>query len=217
MPTSQKPIKYPHNQDKASYRYQGQSIDDLSDDELAFHTTYYAEPKTYKDALKNPNWDDWKKAMEKELSDLTTQNTWTLTDLPPGKLPLKGRWVFKLKKNLQGDIEKYKARWVIKGFLQQPGVDFDETFCNTARPESWRALLAETARRNWELHQIDVKSAFPNADIDKEIYTIQPTGFENGNKVCRLNKALYVLEAVCTTMVYLPQTYSKQLRIETQR
>jgi hypothetical protein len=179
---------------KSSYRYQGQSIDDLSDDELAFHTADYAEPRTYKDALSNSNWGDWKKAMEKELSDLTSQNTWTLADLPPGKVPLKGRWVFKLKKNLQGDIEKYKARWVIKGFLQQPGIDFDETFCNTARSESWRVLLAEAAKQNWEVHQIDVKSAFPNADIDKEIYTIQPTGFENGNKVCRLNKALYGLK-----------------------
>jgi hypothetical protein len=179
---------------QGTYRYQGQRIDDLSDDELAFHTALYAEPKTYKDALKNPNWDDWKKDMEKELSDLTIQNTWTLTSLPPGKVPLKGRWVFKLKKNLNGDIEKYKARWVIKGFLQQPGIDFDETFCNTARSESWRVLLAEAAKQNWEVHQIDVKSAFPNADIDKEIYTIQPTGFENGDKVCRLNKALYGLK-----------------------
>jgi hypothetical protein len=179
---------------QGTYRYQGQTIDDLSDDELAFHTTLYAEPKTYKDALNHPNWDDWKKAMEKELSDLTIQNTWTLTDLPPGKVPLKGRWVFKLKKNLNGDIEKYKARWVIKGFLQQPGIDFDETFCNTARSESWRVLLAEAAKRNWEVHQIDVKSAFPNADIDKEIYTIQPTGFEKGDKACRLNKALYGLK-----------------------
>ena len=198
------------SQVQGSYRYQGQRIEDLSDDELAFHTAYYAEPKTYKDALKNSNWDDWKKAMEKELSDLTTQNTWTLTDLPPGKLPLKGRWVFKLKKNLNGDIERYKARWVIKGFLQQPGIDFDETFCNTARSESWRVLLAEAGKQNWEVHQIDVKSAFPNADIDKEIYTIQPTGFENGDKVCRLNKALYGLkQSARQWYIFLKQILNK--------
>jgi hypothetical protein len=177
-----------------SYTYQGQRIEDLSDDELAFHAADFAEPRTYKDAIKDPNWDNWKKAMEKELFDLQAQNTWSLADLPPDKVPLKGRWVFKLKKNIRGDIEKYKARWVIKGFLQQPGIDFDETFCNTARPESWRVLLAEAAKRDWEIHQIDVKSAFPNADIDKEIYTIQPIGFEKGNKVCRLNKALYGLK-----------------------
>jgi transposase InsO family protein len=189
------PDETPSQNDRAgTYRYEGQTIDELSDDELAYHTGTLDEPKTYKDALQSPKWEEWKKAMEKELFDLDTQNTWSLVDLPRDKTPLKGRWVFKLKRNSTGDIEKYKARWVIKGFLQQPGIDFDETFCNTARPESWRVLLAEASKRDWEIHQIDVKSAFPNADIDKEIYTIQPTGFERGTKVCRLNKALYGLK-----------------------
>ena len=185
----------PSHTDRAgTYRYHGQAVEEISEDELAFHTGTPDEPKTYKDALQSPKWGEWKKAMQKELFDLDTQNTWSLVDLPQDKTPLKGRWVFKLKKNSTGDIEKYKARWVIKGFLQQPGIDFDETFCNTARPESWRVLLAEAAKRDWEIHQIDVKSAFPNAEIDKEIYTIQPTGFERGTKVCRLNKALYGLK-----------------------
>ena len=194
------PIHSPHESQKPnhisrSYRYAGQRVEDLSEDELAaYHTTTLGEPKSYKDALRDPKWDDWKKAMEKELLDLDAQNTWSLVDLPKDKIPLKGRWVYKLKTNSNGDIEKYKARWVIKGFLQQPGIDYEETFCNTARPESWRVMLAEAAKQDWEIHQIDVKSAFPNADIDKEIYTIQPTGFERGTKVCRLHKALYGLK-----------------------
>jgi len=72
--------------------------------------------------------------MEKELSSLRDLNTWTLVDLPPKRKALKGRWVYKTKLNKDGSIDKYKARWVAKGFLQKYGIDYTETFSNTVKP-----------------------------------------------------------------------------------
>ncbi len=136
-------------------------------------------------------------AMQKEIKDLAAQNTWKLVDLPPNRKALKGRWVFKIKLGANGEIEKYKARWVVKGFLQKYGIDFTETFSNTVKPMAYKALFAWAAYRNLEIQQWDVKSAFPNASLKEEIYMEQPTGFKNQRyltKVCLLIKALYGLK-----------------------
>jgi len=169
-------------------------IEETSEDELALHTTNSDDPTSYREAMNSPYKVEWQAAMKAELTELQKQNTWTLAELPHDKKALKGRWVFKLKRDQNNKIVKYKARWVIKGFLQRPGIDFEETFSNTARPETWRALFAIAAFLDLEIQQWDIKSAFPNAEIDKEIYCEQPTGFKIGEKHCRLNKALYGLK-----------------------
>ncbi|SLM37314.1 Reverse transcriptase, RNA-dependent DNA polymerase [Lasallia pustulata] len=130
--------------------------------------------------------------MEKEINDLKAQNTWTLVNYSQDKNILKGRWVYKTKLNKDGFIDKYKARWVAKGFQQIYGIDFTETFSNTVKPMVFRALFAIAAHLDLEIQQWDIKSAFPNAKLDQEIYIMQPTGVEdNTNRVCLLNKALY--------------------------
>jgi hypothetical protein len=104
--------------------------------------------------------------------------------------------VFKLKKNSAGEVIKHKARLVAKGYVQRAGVDFDEVFAPVARLDSVRLLLAIAAHAGWDVHHLDVKSAFLNGELEEEVYVTQPPGFERDGeeeKVLRLSKALYGL------------------------
>jgi len=178
--------------------------DDLSEDKLGYYafssnTSNIADPITYRDTQQSPNKIFWDKAMEQEILSLKDNNTWTLSELPPNRKAIKGRWVYKTKLKPDGTIDKYKARWVAKGFLQKYGIDYTETFSNTVKPMAYRILFTLSAYYSWDIQQWDVKTAFINAPIEDntEIYIIQPTGYEdidNPTKVCRLNKALYGLK-----------------------
>ena len=115
--------------------------------------------------------------------------------LPPRRQAIPGRWVYAIKPTEPEPT--YKARWVAKGFRQQLGLDFNETYANTVNPVVYRLILALSALEDWEIYQWDVKSAFPHAKIREEIYVRQPTGFKAKGRdqlVCRLNKALYGLK-----------------------
>ena len=141
-------------------------------DELLFLSL--EEPGNFKDAVKEP---EWKKAMQVKMDAIEKNKTWVLTDLPPRRKPISLKWVYKLKKNTEGEIVKYKARLVVRGFVQKKGVDFEEVFALVARLETVRLLLALAARNGWEVHHLDVKSAFLNADLLEEVYMSQPEGF----------------------------------------
>ena len=150
------------------------------------------EPVTYAEAMRSDEADEWHRACEYEMAALAKNETWSLVELPPGRKAVKSKWVFKLK--VDG---RYRARLVAKGFTQIPGIDFDETFSPVARFESLRLLLALAALEDWNIHQMDVKSAFLNGVLEEEIYMEQPTGFiVSGQeaKVCRLRKAIYGLK-----------------------
>jgi hypothetical protein len=102
--------------------------------------------------------------------------------------------VFKLKRDEAGAIIKHKARLVARGFVQQEGINFDDTFAPIARMESVRLLFALAAQEGWRVYHLDVKSVFLNGDLKEEIYVHQPLGFvipSNEGKVLRLRKALY--------------------------
>jgi hypothetical protein len=115
---------------------------------------------------------------------------------------VKGRWVYAVKLDLSGEYtgdEKYKARFVAKGYSQIPNIDFYETFSPTVHMTSIRILMHIAAQENLMIHQMDVKTAFLNAPIDCELYVEQPQGFEvlgpnNEKLVCKLNKSLYGLK-----------------------
>ena len=172
-------------------------IDNLesSEDELALIVNNNNEPNSYKEAVNSPNKKEWQEAMNIEIKQLNKQNTWELVQLPSNRTSLKGRWVYKIKTDKDNKIIKYKARWVVKGYNQLYGIDYEETFANTYRPEIYRLLFALAAYYNWEIIQWDFKNAFTHADLDKEIYVEQPHGFLNNKyKVCKLNKALYGLK-----------------------
>jgi hypothetical protein len=118
-----------------------------------------------------------------------------VSDLSAKQKAIGLKWVFKVKKDHEGNIIKHKVALVAKGYTQRQGVNFDEVFAHVARIETVRVLLALAAQGGWEVHHMDVKSAFLNGDITKTIYVQQPCGFSvgSGDKVLKLIKALYEL------------------------
>ena len=134
--------------------------------------------------------------MASELDALSSNNTWTLTLLPPGKRPIDCKWVYKIKHKADGSIERYKARLVAKGFTQAEGIDYHDTFSPTAKMLIVRCLIALAAGHRWSLQQFDVHNAFFHGDLQEEIYMSPPPGFrrQGENLVCRLNKSLYDLK-----------------------
>ncbi|KAD6454983.1 hypothetical protein E3N88_09689 [Mikania micrantha] len=155
------------------------------------------EPQTYHDAVTSSEGPQWKEAIKNEIDSILQNHTWELVDLPPGCKPLGYRWIFKRKMKADGSIDKYKARLVIKGFRQKEGVDYFDTYSPVTRITSIRLVLAIAALRNLEVHQMDVKTAFLNGDLEEEIYMEQPEGFSapgQEGKVCKLVKSLYGLK-----------------------
>jgi len=123
--------------------------------------------------------------------------TWDLVERPPGEKILSNKWVFKLKKNQNGSINKYKARLVARGCKQRRGVDFDEIFAPVARYETIRALLAASVEAEMHVHQMDVITAYVQGDLTEKVYMEQPDLFvKKGeeSKVCKLKRPLYGLK-----------------------
>ena len=145
-------------------------------------------------ALAHPG---WRQAMEDELGALKANHTWDLEPLPPGKRIVGCRWVFTVKLNPDGSLNRLKARLVAKGYSQAYGIDYDETFSPVAKMPSVRICIALAAIHHWPLHQLDVKNAFLNGVLEEEVYMEQPPGFvveEEASKVCRLRRSLYGLK-----------------------
>ena len=116
-------------------------------------------------------------------------------DSPPGKSMIGCKWTYKIKTRFDGSIERYKACPVIKGFTQEYGIDYEETLTPVACISSVRALLAVIAASKWDLFQIDIKNAFLNGDLSKEVYIQPPPDLSvESNKVCHLQHALYGLK-----------------------
>nr|GEV48098.1 zinc finger, CCHC-type [Tanacetum cinerariifolium] len=151
------------------------------------------EPHNYKEASTDKKWIE---AMEAELDSINKSNTWTLTTLPTNHKAIGLKWVFKTKRDAKGEIIKYKARLVAKGYVQEQGIDFNEVFAPVARIETVCLILALAAYHEWQVHHLDVKSAFLHGELKDEVYVTQPEGFiQQGStrKVYKLSKALYGL------------------------
>ncbi|CAH9104519.1 unnamed protein product, partial [Cuscuta europaea] len=176
--------------------YEVLSDDMINNDGELVHLAFFGEiePVKYEDAVNDSRWLD---AMKEELSAIQRNNTWELTDLPKHKKEIPVKWVYKLKKGPDGSIVKFKARLVVKGFLQKEGMDYSEVFSPVARLETVRTLVALASLKGRKLHQMDVKSAFLNGPLKEEVYISQPPGFElkgSERKVYKLHKALYGLK-----------------------
>ncbi|KAI7703162.1 hypothetical protein KC353_g14273 [Hortaea werneckii] len=152
------------------------------------------EPKTYAEAIERAEEGLWQSAMDNEMLSHSENQTWDVVDLPPGENVLSGKWVYKLKRGPQGEIVRHKARWVVRGFEQREGIDYDEVFAAVVKPASFRPIFALAAVHNLEIEQMDVKTAFLHGKIDETIYVKMPTGYGQDGKVCRLNKGLYGLK-----------------------
>ena len=132
--------------------------------------------------------------MNEEIQALQTYGTWELQDLPKGRKAIKCKWVFKIKRNADGTVARYKARLVACGYSQEKGIDYHETFAPVVRMESIRVCLAVASALNMVTKQMDVSNAFLNGTLDEEIYMRQPEGYLNKHSphsVCRLRKSLY--------------------------
>ena len=129
--------------------------------------------------------------MEVEMNALKNSGTWKLVELPKEKKTVGCKWVFSVKYNAEGKIERYKARLVAKGYTQTYGIDFQETFSPVAKLNTIRVLLSLAANLDWPLHQFDVKNAFLHGDLEEEIYMDVPPGYQHSEsieKVCKLEK-----------------------------
>ncbi|GJS95906.1 retrovirus-related pol polyprotein from transposon TNT 1-94 [Tanacetum coccineum] len=132
------------------------------------------EPIVFEEAMKSKK---WKQAMEKKIKSIEKNDTWELTTLPKGQKAIGVKWVYKAKKNAKGEVEKYKARLVVKGYKQKHGIDYEEVFAPVARLETIRMIIAIAAQHRWKIHQMDVKSAFLNGLLEEEVYVEQPEGY----------------------------------------
>ncbi|GJZ81426.1 zinc finger, CCHC-type containing protein [Tanacetum coccineum] len=130
--------------------------------------------KTFDEAMKSRDVAFWKEAVDDEIGSIIENNTWVLSDLPPGCKPLGYKWIFKKKMKFDGTIDKFKARLVIKGFRQKEGIDYFDTYAPVARIFTIRLLIALAATHNLVIHQMDVKTTFLNGDLEEEIYMKQP-------------------------------------------
>jgi len=154
------------------------------------------KPQTMEKVLNDEDAKKWEMAMHEEYDSLVVNNTWSLVPLPTGRKPISCKWVFKIKHGVHGEVECYKAKLVARGFTQTFGVDYNETFAPVAKFVSIRCILALAAIKDMEIHQMDVKTAFLNGDLEEEIYMEQPEGFtqEGEHLVCKFHKSLYGLK-----------------------
>ena len=152
-------------------------------------------PTTHAEAMKDAYHKmDWQLAERDEIQSHLQNKTWIIVQPPKDKQILRGRWVYVEKRGSTGEIIRYKARWVVRGFEQREGIDFTETFASVVKPMSYKVLFALAAANDWELEQMDVKTAFLYGIIQEEVYVEQPHGYREGNGVCKLRKALYGLK-----------------------
>ena len=143
--------------------------------------------------------DDWKlfdEAVKREVDSLWANGTWELVDLPPGKKVTGAQMLCERKRGADGEVARYKGRYVVRGDTQTAMVDYHEVWAPVARHATLRALLGKCAGEGLTLCQLDVETAFLNGVMEEEVYVRQPTGYERGdpNKVCKLIKALYGLK-----------------------
>eukprot|EP00894_Picocystis_sp_ML_P000666 jgi/Pico_ML_1/51183/g2261.t1 len=132
--------------------------------------------------MARPDAELWREAITDELTSLAKNGTWRLVPLPPGRTPLTTTWVFKVKTDGDGQVERYKARLCVRGFEQRAGVDFHEVFAPTSGKVAQRAFLTYAALVNYEVQQVDIKTAFLNAELNEDIYLQIPEGLKGSMK-----------------------------------
>lgn len=174
----------------------------FSDYVMANHDAYCllteeGEPSNFQEAIRSSDVSLWMTAMQEEIEVLHRNKTWKLLALPEERKAIGNKWVYKIKRNSNDQVERYRARLVVKGYAQKEGIDFKEIFSPVVRFTTIRVVLAMCATFNLHLEQLDVKIAFLHGELEEEICMLQPKGFDEQGKenlVCRLTKSLYRLK-----------------------
>lgn len=131
------------------------------------------------------------------MGSIERNQTWSLVTLPNGAKAIDVKWIYKTKLNELGEVDKFKARLVVKGYAQEYGIDYTEVFAPVARMDTVRMIIALAAQRGWGIYQLDVKSAFLHGELKENVFVEQPQGYEVEGKehmVYKLHKALYGLK-----------------------
>ncbi|CAA0840132.1 cysteine-rich RLK (RECEPTOR-like protein kinase) 8, partial [Striga hermonthica] len=156
-----------------------------------------SDPWTYNEALQDRDAESWQKAMKSEIESMDSNQVWGLVEPPSGVRAIGCKWVYKRKSGADGKVETFKARLVAKGYTQKEGIDYEVTFSSVAMLKSIRILLAMAAHMDYEIWQIDVKTAFLNRNLDEDIFMQQLEGFiAKGQEqlVCKLKRSIYGLK-----------------------
>lgn len=141
------------------------------------------EPRNYKQVVKLPDWEKWKKVMNDKLEGLKECRVYEEVERPKGKNVVGSKWVYKIKLGPKGEISRYKARLVAQGFSQVKGLNFNETFTPVARLTSIRSILSFAVKRGLKVYQLDIDQTYLYGDLKEEIYMEQPHGFETRNNI----------------------------------
>ncbi|GJX76662.1 retrotransposon protein, putative, ty1-copia subclass [Tanacetum coccineum] len=153
----------------------------------------HGEPINYKAALLDPESKKWLASMNVEMQSMKDNDVWELIELPPNAKTVGHKWLFKKKTDMDGAVHTFKSRLVAKGFTQTYGVDYEETFSHVEDIRAIRILIVITAFYDYEIWQMDVKTAFFNGHLSEEVYMTQPEGFVNPkypNHVCKLKRSI---------------------------
>ena len=152
---------------------------------------------SFSQAIKSVGSIKWMDAMKDEMKLMNQNKVWDLIELPRGYEKVGSKWVFKTKHDSKGNIGRFKAELVAKGFTQKEGIDYQETFSPISKNDSLRIILALVAHYDLELHQVNVKTAFLNGSLEEDVYMDQPKGFSIKSKehlACKLKKSIYELK-----------------------
>ena len=166
------------------------------------------EPQSFDEAMRSPQREEWEKAIDNEMNAHLENGTWEITELPNGRKALGSKVVFRIKRNPDGTVERYKARLVVQGCQQKAGIDYCDTYAPVVDFTTVRLLLAIAAQKRMHIHQMDVSTAFLNGTLQEEIYMRLPEGLKERygpGKIGRLIKSLYGLKQA-------PRVWFKRLR-----
>jgi Reverse transcriptase (RNA-dependent DNA polymerase) len=158
------PGTYVSTQHEASHVYK-------ADTTMWSESAGYVEPQSYEKAVNNPLYGkEWRAVVQEEYDSLMKNGAWELTDLPPGKNLVTCKWVFKAKHDANGNITRFKARLVARGYSQAYGIDYFDNFAPLAKLTTYRTIFALAALEKWEIHGMDVITAYLLGKLDEEIY-----------------------------------------------
>ena len=143
------------------------------------------DPTSYEEAMRSVHSSKWLEAMEDEMKSMSSNGVWDLEEIPKRAKTVGCKWVYKIKHDSKGNVERFKARLVAKGFTQREGIDYNETFSPVSCKDSFRIIMALVAHYDLELHQMDVKTVFLNGDLYENVYMAQP------KRYCRERKRTY--------------------------